>query len=417
MKKLLSISFLGLIVALCSVTASPLPLLSLALQVPQNYVVLKLSDADLSAITTYAAHNQKQLIASLINGLDIASDVMVHPGVKNKIPMPKLKVGDGFRPYSGTEQFKQNNLKYTDRFLEVKTGKRELLIDPEDYTGTYMSQVLSPGAAAGKKDIPFAQFMWDQVIKAVAREVNDEVAYHGFDSSGVAVLNPANAYVVGNRVRFASVTNNSGGVQDYYQCIVNAAAGQTPDTHPNNWRYVTARAVAPGIESYILAGIAATEIAPVATGVITNVQGVAIGAFNRLFRAWSPAYRRNGIIISCSYTDYDLLIDDILNTYSKFTRESLAAAPYLVLPNSNGECFVKRATWLGSSRRLVSGPVFMDGGNPKHMNLIMGTDLLSDMNSIKVITESELWTMKAGLKARIGFNYQDPEAIKVGDQV
>lgn len=410
MKKLLSFGVIMLLVSLAVVTASPLPLL---LRAPQAYTVLKLSDADVSAITNYSATNQKALIASMINGLDIAQDVMVHPNVKNKIPMPKLKVGNGFRPYSGTDAYKQKNLKYTDRFLEVKVGVRELLIDPEDYRATYLIHATSPGSSSAKKEIPFAPFMWDQVIKGVQREINDETAYKGFDGSATPDYVAANAYVVGDRVKFAPANDNPLAVKEWYECISAAAANDTPDTDPDKWQNVTARAVCVGIEAQILAGITASEISPVATGAITNVAGVATAAFKKLFRAWTPAYRNNGIIISCSYTDMDLLLDDLADKY-KGIRDDYSLNGFIYLPESNKKCVIKPATWLGNSRRLVSGPVFWDGQNPKQMNLFLATDQLSDLNGIA--TAPKLWTIHAGLKGAIGFNYQDPEGIKVGDQ-
>lgn len=340
---------------------------------------------------------------------------MVHPGVKNKIPMPKLKIGPGFRPYSGTEQFKANSAKYTDRHLEVKVGKREIEVDPEDYRGTYLAWATSPGSPATKKEIPFAQFFWEQVIRELQREINDETAYFGFDTTGILDWADDETYSPGDIVLFASSSNNPKSVKDYYMAVSATNAAESPDSHAAKWRYVTARAVTPGIQSYILAGITASEIAPVTTGAITDTEGEAIAAFNELFRAFSPAYRQNGIIISASQTDMDLLIDDLLNKYSKYTRDTLNNAPYIVLPNSNGKCIVKLATWLGSSRRLVAGPhVPTDPG--RHLNLWMGTDQQSDVNSLRVNTESNLWTIKAGIKAALGFNYQDPEAIKVGDQ-
>jgi hypothetical protein len=412
MKKLLSFGVIMLLVSLAVVTASPLPLL---LRAPQAYTVLKLSDADLSAITNYSATNQKALIASMINGLDIAQDVMVHPGVKNKIPMPKLKVGNGFRPYSGSEAYRQKNLKYTDRFLEVKVGVRELLIDPEDYRSTYLIHQTSPGSSAAKKEIPFAPFMWDQVIKGVQREINDETSYKGFDGSATADWAAGTAYAIGNRVKFAPAADNPLAVKEWYEAIAATLAGESPDSAAAKWQNVTARAVCPGFESYILAGITASEIAPVATGAITATAGVAIAAYKKLFRAWSAAYRNNGIIISCSYTDLDFLLDDLADKY-KNIRDDFSLNGFIYLPETNKKCIVKPATWLGTSRRLVSGPVFMEGNNPKQMNLFMATDQLSDLNAINALTGAKLWTILAGIKAAIGFNYQDPEGIKVGDQ-
>lgn len=413
MKKLLACGVLLLLASLTIVTASPLPLL---LQHPSAYVnksLLGLSDADLSAITAFAAENQAPLIASLINGLDIAQDVMVMPNVKNKIPMPKLKVGNGARPYSGKQEFKVKGLKYSDRWLEVKVGKRELQIDPEDYMNTYLAWVNSPGSAAGKKDIPFAQFMWDLVIKAYQRELNDETAYKGFDGSATAVFNPATVYNPGDRVKFTTVTDNPNSVQDWYQCVTLTTAGQSPDTHAVKWLNVTARAICPGIESYILAGITATEISPVATGAITSTAGQAITAFKKMHRAFNAAYKGAGTITSCSYTDFELLLDDLGEKY-KNIKDDASANGFLVLPETNKQNIVKPATWLGSSRRLITGPRM--GSEARHQNLYMGTDLLSDANGISV-KDAELWNLNAGIKSRLGFNIQDMEAVKVGDQV
>jgi hypothetical protein len=417
MKQLITSGVFLLLAALCVVTASPLPLVAPGLLAsPQAFVMLGVSAVDVAAITSYAANNQKQLISTLINGLDIANDIMVQPNVKNKIPMPKLKVGNGLRPYNGAEQFKINDLKYTDRFLEVQVGKRELRIDPEDYRSTYLAWSTSPGASASKKEIPFAEFMWDQVIKAVQREINDETAYKGFDKSTAVAFVGGDTYAPGDVVLFATATNNPNGLLDYYLCIEATTAGQSPTTHPAKWREVNARAVVPGLEHHILAAITASEIAPVATGAITSSAGVAITAFNKLFRAFSAPYKSHGIVISASYTDYEFLLDDLLNAYNKYTMADLTngGMPYIVLPNSGGKCVVKPATWLGSSRRLIAGP-YMPGDPGRHMNLYMGTELLSDANSIS-IKDTELWTLKAGIKAALGFQIQDVEAIKVGSE-
>lgn len=417
MKQLITSGVFLLLAALCVVTASPLPLVAPALLVsPQVYVVLGVSAADVSAITAFAANNQKQLISTLINGLDIANDIMVQPNVKNKIPMPKLKVGNGFRPYNGAEQFKINDLKYTDRFLEVQVGKRELRIDPEEFRPTYLAWNTRTGASAAQKEIPFAEFMWDQVIKNVQREINDETAYKGFDKSTAVAYDAEETYAPGDVILFATATNNPNGLLDYYLNVTSTSAGESPTTHPAKWREVNARAVVPGLESHILAGITASEIAPVTTGAISATAGVAITAFNKLFRAFSAPYKSHGIVISASYTDYELLLDDLLNAYNKYTMADLTngGMPYLVLPNSGGKCVVKPATWLGSSRRLIAGPS-MPGDVARHMNLYMGTELLSDANSIS-IKDTELWTLKAGIKAALGFQIQDVEAIKVGDQ-
>jgi len=202
-------------------------------------------------------------------------------------------------------------------------------------------------------------------------------------------------------------------VLDYYVCISDAAAGDTPDTDVDKWVYASARAVAIGIRQRILDGITATEIAPVSTGAITATAGVAIAAFKELFRAWSAPYKRNGIVVSCSYTDYEFLMDDLGDKYKQL-KDDASENGYLTLPETEKRCVIKPATWLGTSRRLISGPVFWDGANPKQMNLILATDLLNDFNTIE--TQRDKWMLWSGVKGCVGFNYQDSEAIMVGDQ-
>jgi hypothetical protein len=415
MKKLIALAGFLLLTVASVLSASPLPFLAPAgLVATQNYVVLALTTAEnLAGLTTYAEMNQMKLIASLFNGLDIANDVMVHPNVKNKIPMPKLSIGNGLRPYAVGMEYKAGDAVYTNRFLEVKIGKRELFLDPEAYRATYLIWLTSPGSDATRRSIPYEQFFWEEVIKNIKREINDEVAYYGFDGSATAVLDTGDPYVVGDRVKFATATNNPQNVLDWYECVTNAAAGETPDTHAAKWLNVTARAITVGFKTRIADGISASEISPVATGAITATSGVAIAAFKKLFRAYGPAYKNTGIITSCSFTDWEFLLDDLGEKY-KGIKDDAEANGYLTLPESNKKNIVKPASWLGSSRRLVAGPVFMDGKNPKHMNLFMGTDLLSDLNGID--TNKIGFGLWAGIKGAMGFNYQDATGLKVGDQ-
>lgn len=413
MKKLLSLGGMLLLMAISVLAASPLPLL-LPVFTPGSLALGLTTAENLAAITTYAERNSMTLISSLVNGLDIANDVMVHPNVKNKIPMPKLAIGNGFRPYAVGMQYKGGDATYTDRFLEVKVGKREFLVDPEAYRDTYLIWQTSPGADATRRQIPYEAFFWNEVLKGVKREINDEVAYFGFDKADAVAYDAGDTYTANTDiVTFASATNNPNSVADYWLCISSTSAGQSPDTHPAKWQNVSARAVAVGFKERIADGITATEISPVTTGAINSTAGVAITAFKKLFRSFSAPYKNNGIIISASYTDFEFLLDDLSDKY-KAVKDNVDAKGFLVLPDTGNKCVVKPASWLGTSRRLIAGPVMMDGQNPKHMNLFMGTDLLSDLNGID--TNKVGFGLWAGIKAAIGFNYQDASAIKVGDQ-
>ena len=364
---------------------------------------------DVSAVTAYADEHKRPLIATLVNGLDIAQDITVIPNVKNKIALSKLSVGSGFRPYSATTEHKAGQLVFSDRYLETKTGKRELLLDIRDFKDKHLAWRTSPGNRASKtfQDMEFAPFVWAEVIKGLQAEINNETAYFGFDKADAVAYDAGDAYVVGDYVTLAV---NS--VTEYFLCTANAAIGDTPITDPDKWENVTARAVVKGLKYYIdeliTGGFAVTT-----TGVI-NSGATAVAAFKEIFRDMPVQYQKAGVIVHCSYTDAQYLLDGMDDTY-KYTTADISAAIGLGLipiPGTLGKGFAKPATWLGSSRRLIAEP--LAPGTAMGMCLVMGTDLLSDANDIK--TKENLWTTEAGILVDLGFNVQDPEALRLGDQ-
>jgi hypothetical protein len=408
MKKLVAFSYLLLVGTLCVVTASPLPLL---LQNPWINFSLLGNAVDVSLITAYADEAKRPLFATMMNELDIAKDITVIPNVKNSIALTKLTTGDGFRPYSGTHEPKPGALQFSDRTLTTISGKRDLLIDVRDFKSKHLAWRTRPGDPAAKtiNDMDFAPFVWDQVFKAMWREVNDEVAYFGIDRTGILAYAPASTYVAGNRVTF---TLN--GVQEWFQATGAVAANQTPQTNPALWRNITARAVVPGIESYFSALIAG-GFAVTATGAVTN-GATALAANLALFRSFTPAYKNSGVIIHGSWTDYEFLTDGLATrtiNVSSDTKEFLNMN-LLPLPETGGRCFFKPATWLGTSRRLIAEPIIIENGNAYGANLVMGTDLLSDGNSINLIPD--VYTLKAGITFDLGFQVQDPSALRLGNQ-
>jgi hypothetical protein len=381
--------------------------------VPGNQMKgLILNAFDLTGITGYADEHKRDLIATLVNELDIAKDVMVQPNVKNKMKLPKLLVLGGFRPFSSSTEFGDGgNLVISERELETKTGKRELLIDLRVFKDKYLAWRTNPGNSAKKEfdDYTFARFVWEQVIKDLQREINDETAYFGFDKASAAAYSEVATYAAN-----AYITFTSGGRTEYYKNISGSTttAGQDPTDTPAKWRKVTARAVVPGIESHINAAITG-GFAATSTGAISDGT-TALAAFKELFRDMPVPYQRQGVIISASYTDRDFLLDGIETNLSKYTTPEVSdimKQGMIPIPGTDYKGWVKPATWLTGSRRLIAGPM---AAGYKHENIYMGTDLLSDMNEIE--TKRNLWTLEAGIACDLGFQIADLGALRVGDQ-
>jgi len=368
-------------------------------------------NVDITAISRYATNFRRQLISTMINGLDIVNSIMVYPGVKNYVKLPKLLVNEGFRPYSGTTEFgTKKDLVFSDRELKTETGKRELLIDPEDFRPTYFSEMMQPGSNANKKEIPFAQFVWQKVIERVQNEVNNRTAYFGFDKADAVAFVGGDTYSPGDYITFTQ-----SGRLEYFKKIGagDTTAGQSPDTHPALWQNVTAEAVVKGIGTIIAEEITGANVAPVSTGVIDNTSGKeAVNAMLELYRAMPTPIKNAGVIIHASYTDYEYLLDDMETNYKYVMHDvsSQLSNGMIPLPKTNRKAMVKPATWLGDSRRLIANP--MVGG--KDNNIYLGSDLLSDLNQIA--TKENLWTLEAGIKAVLGFQIADLDAMRVGDQ-
>ena len=408
MKKLIALSFMMLLAAVSLVAASPLPLL---LQAPGNWVISGVS-ADVAGITAYADEHKRDLISTLVNGLDIANDILVIPNVKNKVALTKLAIGNGFRPYSSTHEPKTGHMAFSDRYLETLDGKIDLLIDSKAFKSKHLAWRTSPGSRASKtfNDMDFAPFVWAEVIKGLQREINDETAYFGFDKADAVAYDAGDAYVVGDYVTFSDSTFTNG-LTEYFLCVSNAAAGDTPATDVAKWLNVTARAVAPGLKSYIDAAITATTLTETTTGAI-NSGATGVAAFKELFRDMPIPYKNSGVIIHASYTDCEYLEDGQQAVYQYTIPEPIRQLGLIPILGTNGKGFAKPASWLGTSRRLIAEPLMPGTGMGN--NLVMGTDLLNDANDINIIPD--VHSLKAGITMSIGWQIQDLSALRVGDQ-
>jgi hypothetical protein len=354
--------------------------------------------ADVSALAAFPGKYERQLFSTMINSMDIVKDITVMPNVKKKINLTKLKIKKGVRPYSGTHEPDTGDFIYTPRVLEVKVGKRDILIDPEDYRNTWMAEEAGAGSGASKKTIPFEQYVWAEVMKALGAELNDETAYFGLDLSAltVEVWGAGDTYAAGEYVTFGSPTR-------WYKVLANTNAAESPTTHPAKYKDITAIVIAKGLGTIIAEEITAANLAATATGAITD-GATAKAAFKKLFRSHTDVYKGAGLVTFCSWTDYEFLLDG-LSENTKYTNPDGSPVGQLYLPETGKKNLIKPVTWMNGSRRLICTPA---------QNLIMGTDLLSDLNDIKTI--EDVYTLKTGIKFTIGFQIRDLSALRVGDQ-
>lgn len=349
---------------------------------------------DISALSAYAGTNEKKLFSTLVNAMDFANDITVYKNVKTKVRMTKLRAGNGARPYSDTFEPTGNDLVYTNRYLEVQAGKRDLQVFPSKYRETFMSEMLTPGNDV--KEIPFAQYVMEQIMKENAAEINDEMVYFGFDKTTAVVFDAGATYTANTDY----VTFSNGTTTDYYLCVSNTTAGQTPLTHAAKWQNVNARAIAVGFKKRIADAVTASEVSVETTGSIGA--STALAQFRAVYRKLSAPYRKAGVNIYCSLDNADLLQDDIEDKIGKYTEKE---SGLLYLPGTNQKCKIIPATWMGTSGRLIATP---------KENLLFGTDLLSDLNKIR--TDEHLRHLDLGMDFLAGTQIRDFGAMVVNDQ-
>jgi hypothetical protein len=264
--------------------------------IPKMNGVALMATPDTTALAAYAGKYEKKLFGALRNALDIANDITVLPGIKNKMRLTKLTVKDGVRVYRETFDAADDDLAYSGRDIETVLLKRDMLINPLKYRSTWMSEAMKPGVNVD--DIPFAQFVNAAIMEKLAQEINDN-SYLAVSGAGTSVATSFNG--------LGTILANE---------IIDAA------------------------------------IVPVATGAITNINAVA--KFETMTKSMPVAYRRAGFIHYVSFDVFDKYNEDYRERYKKYT-EANTAGEYFI-DNTSRKVMIKPCTWMGTSQRIISTP-------------------------------------------------------------
>lgn len=354
---------------------------------------------DLSNLVAYPGEYQQVLIDKLYNELSLEKEgIVVMPGIKSKENMHKMLVKKGAKPYTGKFIAKDNDVTFEPRVLEVLKAQRDLTIEPSKYLNTFMQNRRGRGEHSNNTTIPFAEHMWNEVMKELATEINTETVYHGVGKAAFAAYNAGTVYNPGDLITYTQE-----GELRYFRCVTVTTAGQNPDTHPAKWEWAGARAITKGFGKIITDEITAGNLTATAIGAVNSTNAYA--KFMQLWRAQPEPVKlgKVGLVdILCSVTDYECLTDDYEDKIKK-NFEEVDGVTYLA--KTNRVCRIKPVSWLTGSRRLICTPVG---------NLIAGTDELSDMNGITA--EKHHYVIESTTSFMIGFQFRDLEVLKVGDQ-
>ncbi|MDF2851685.1 MAG: hypothetical protein K0S31_2370 [Sphingobacterium multivorum] len=349
---------------------------------------------DLTKIAAYAGKYKKELSRRLVTGMSIAKDITLVSNVKHALNLTKLTINNGPEPFSGEFQSAGNDLEYSGRVLSVDAFQRDLSILPAKYRTSYLGEERGSGENVNNKRIPFAQFTNEAIIDENASILSNQTGWAGVGKDKFLPFNNANTYAVGALVSFQVIKKTF-----YFKVKVATNAGETPLTHPEKFVNANALAITVGLGTRLDDGRASDDIKRiVSTG---SVMTDAYKKMMQVYRAHDPVVRANRqLFMYCSLNAWDAFADDFEDV-TKFTSPDGVG---FYLPKTQKGCIIKPVDWMSGSEKLVC---------TTKANLLMGTDLLSDLSTLGVILN--MYTVDLGITGVLGFNYQDGDEITMND--
>jgi hypothetical protein len=348
---------------------------------------------ELEAIAKWAGDNDKKIIAQVLNGLDFVNDMRVVRNVSGHgMLLPKMTVGKGIRPLDlAVEQPNATNRTFSGRKLFVYPAMKIIKMIPEEFRSSFADRGLDPTA----KEIPLAEFVWKGEFDKISSEINDS-SYMSDYNGDAPDLDTGDAHVVGDYRVFGEFRN-------IYKCVVNAAAGETPTTHPAKWSEQNASVISTGHGTIIANEITAANISPIVTGALDNTN--ALDKIELMYKDMTVAHRNLGGIFRVAPDTYRAYIEHEKAEFPNAANPDFGDGKKYVY-GSGKKWEIKEATWMGTSGRVIA---------TQKDNLVFGTNLESNINKISNVVPT-LHGYLAIVKWLQGFEISDLETLYVNDQ-
>lgn len=348
---------------------------------------------DVAAIAKWAGMYGKIMINQTLNGLDILKDVAVDRLVsRNGKLLPKFSAQGGMRPLNtNIEENGRKERTYSGRKLFVFDGMKLFKIIPDDLRASYLSDMLQPGA----KEIPFAQWVWEREREKLASEINDN-SYFSKKVNAVD-YDAADSYVANTDYIVFGAT------EDIYKCVTNAAAGESPLTHPAKWELVNEKVtLGDGFGTIIASEIAAGNLPVIATGAINSSN--ALDKLEMMYKSITVAHRNKGGLFRVAPDVFRAYIDHERDVFgSTATPDSGDGKKYIYGSGKKWE--IRECTWMGESGRVIA---------TQFDNLQVGTNLQDNPGLTNIV--QTLHGYKAVAKFLFGMEIADLENLYVNDQ-
>lgn len=351
-----------------------------------------MATSNVDAIAKFIGKYDKKLIGQALNSLDFVDQVRtIRNASLNGMLLPKMTVNKGIRPLNlDVNKPAGANRNFSGRKLFVYAGMKIISMVPEELYNSFASDMLVPGA----KTIPFAQWVWEQEMKKIASEINDNI-YLSEENGNATDYSAAATYSVGDYITY-------GTSELIYKCVSATTAGQNPDTNPAKWTEVTDMVICTGWGKIIADEITASNITPISTGAVSSSN--ALAKFEQMVKDQTAAHRKLGGVILCGPDQYQNYIDNERTVYGPVATPNMGTGKKTIYGHPNWS--VEMATWMGSSNRLIA---------TQRENLVFGCNMESDMNKVSKTVET-LHGSDSVVKWVMGCEISDLETLYVNDQ-
>jgi len=282
---------------------------------------------DITALQQYAEKFQKGLIKIAVTDNEVFQKLDVVAGIKDKYTMTTLRFQRLLRPYKRDWDPAVDKVNLKPRTLRVEVGEVMLEEEPMAYRKTYLGHIMKKGV--DPKDHPFEKDFLEGISRQAASDFNDVTAFWG----------------------------------------VHDSAGDAPEDVNDGFFTI--------IDAEVTAGnISVAKKNLIETGAIDSTNAVAkLKAFYRAACAINPALRGKEIKLRISH--------EVMDAYNDNYQEMNGSLPYntkfekTFLEGSGRKCTLEPLTGMGTSKRIIL---------TTDWNMLVGTDLESDQENVKVTT-------------------------------
>lgn len=346
-----------------------------------------------SGVALHIGQNDAKLINQALNGMDFLNQVRVLRNASlNGTGLQKMIVAKGIQPLDLTVTERADAQRaWSGRKLMVYEGMKIIDIIPEEANKTFQSDMLVPGA----KEIPFAQWVWEQEFKKIAQEINDNI-YLSTYKGDAAAWDAGTVYTGGtDYVKYGSYGN-------IYKCVTTTTAGQSPDTTPAKWLLVNELVISKGWGTIIADEISGSALTPIITGALTSAN--ALDKVEAIYNGMTVAHRNLGGVFKMSHANFRNYLIHERSVFGSQATPDMAKGVKTVY--GDPKWVIEPCTWMGTSGRVIA---------TQKDNLVFGCHMETEAGKV-ANTIPTLHGYKSVVKWYQGCEIADLETLYVNDQ-